>query len=100
MSLSLVSLNTRGLRDIAKRKALFLFAKQLKTDFVFFQESHSADKDAKFWRSQWNNDLWFAHGSERSAGVTSLKNAFSGNVLEAFPDPFGHFLCLHISWNN
>lgn len=100
MSLSLVSLNTRGLRDIVKRKALFLFAKQLKTDFVFFQESHSVANDAKFWRSQWNNDLWFAHGSERSAGVTTLKNTFSGNVLEAFPDPFGHFLCLLISWNN
>lgn len=37
MSLSLVSLNTRGLRDIVKKKDLFLFAKQLKTDFVFFK---------------------------------------------------------------
>lgn len=40
MSLSLISLNTRGLRDIVKRKALFLFAKQLKTDLVFFSKSH------------------------------------------------------------
>lgn len=37
---------------------------------------------------------------QRSAGVTSLKNTFSGNVLEAFPDTFGNFLCLLVSWNN
>lgn len=100
MSLSVVSLNTRGLRENVKRKALFLFAKQFKTDFVFFQETHSVGNDAKFWRSQWNNDLWFAHGSERSAGVATLKNTFSGNVLEVFSDHFGHFLCLLLSWNN
>lgn len=41
MSFSIFSLNARGLRNNIKRKALFLFAKQLKTDFVFFQESHS-----------------------------------------------------------
>ncbi len=84
MSLSIVSLNTRGLRDTVKRKALFLLAKQLKTDFIFFQETHSVVNDVKFWRSQWNNDVWFAHGSERSAGVATLKNNFSGNVLEVF----------------
>lgn len=100
MSLSVVSLNTRGLRENVKRKALFLFAKQFKTDFVFFQETHSVGNDVKFWRSQWNNDLWFAHGSERSAGVATLKNTFSGNVLEVFSDHFGHFLCLLLSWNN
>ncbi len=100
MSFSIVSLNTRGLRDTVKRKALFLFAKQLKTDFIFFQETHSVVNDVKFWRSQWNNDIWFAHGSERSAGVATLKNNFSGNVLEVFSDPFGHFLCLLLCWNN
>ncbi len=100
MSLSIVSLNNRGLRETFKRKALFLFAKQLKTDFLFFQETHSVVNDVKFWRSQWNNDIWFAHGSERSAGVATLKNNFSGNVLEVFSDLFGHFLCLLLCWNN
>lgn len=100
MCLSIVSLNTRGLRDITKRKALFLFAKQLKTNFVFFQESHSVVDDIRLWRSQWNNDIWFAHGSERSAGVATLKNNFSGKVLEASTDPLGHFTCLLIACNN
>ncbi len=36
MSISIVSLNARGLRDNVKRKALFLYAKSFKTDFCFF----------------------------------------------------------------
>lgn len=91
--LSLFSLNVRGIRQSIKRKALFLFAKQLKPDFCFFQESHSTVNDIKFWRSQWGNDLWFSHGTERSAGVTTLRNAFKGNILHSDSDSNGHFLC-------
>ncbi len=91
--LSLFSLNVRGISHNVKRKALFLFAKQLKPDFVFFQESHSSVSDVKFWRSQWGNDLWFSHGTERSAGVTTLRNAFKGNILHSDCDSYGHFLC-------
>lgn len=42
--------------------------------------------------------MWFAHGSERSAGVTSLKNTFLEMFWRHFQ--FGHFLFLLISWNN
>lgn len=73
MSFSIFCLNARGLRNNIKRKALFLCAKQLKTDFVFFQESHSLAKDSNFWKSQWGNDIWLSHGSEHSAGVSCLK---------------------------
>ncbi|KAA0720804.1 hypothetical protein E1301_Tti011443 [Triplophysa tibetana] len=94
MSISIISLNARGLRDITKRKALFLYAKSFKTDFCFFQESHSVASDAAFWKNQWNNDVWMAHGSERSAGVLTLKNLFAGDVLHYFSDPNGHFLLM------
>ena len=100
LSLSILSLNARGLRNSVKRKALFLFAKQFRTDFCFFQESHSILADANFWRSQWGNDIWLSRGSERSAGVTTLKNTFDGNILHSECDPFGHFICLVISYND
>lgn len=100
MSLSLVSLNARGLRQNCKRKALFLFAKQLKTDFIYFQESHSISADINFWRSQWGNDIWFSHGSERSAGVTTAKNSFSGDVLHSDCDSLGHYILLVVRFNN
>jgi len=71
--LSLISFNVRGLRNIVKRKALFLFAKQFRADFCFVQEAHSIKEDTKFWTSQWGNSVWFARGSEHSAGVIHFK---------------------------
>lgn len=99
MSLSLFSLNARGLKNNIKRKALFLFSKRHKVDFCFFQESHSTSKDAKFWRTQWGNDIWLSHGSEHSAGVAIMKYNFNGNVLETDIDPSGHFLLIIIVVN-
>lgn len=50
MSFSIVSLNARGLRDVVKRKALFLFSRQFGSGFVFFQESHSKGNEVNFWK--------------------------------------------------
>lgn len=99
MSLSLFSLNARGLKNNVKRKALFLFSKRHKVDFCFFQESHSTSKDTKFWRSQWGNEIWLSHGSEHSAGVGIMRYNFNGNILETSIDPSGHFLLMIIVIN-
>ena len=69
LSLSLMSINARGLKHFEKRKALFLFAKKKKTDLCFFQECHSTANYCNFWRSQWGDNICLAHGSEHSAGV-------------------------------
>lgn len=100
MSLSVVSLNARGLRDNLKCKALFLFIKQQKSYFCFLQESRSTIDDTKFWKNQWGNDLWFSHVSERSAGVTSLKNKFEGAILHSESDSNGRFLILIIKFDD
>lgn len=92
-TLSFLSLNARGLHNNVKCKALFLFARQFKSDFVYLQESHSNSDDANFWRSQWGNSIWLSHGTERSAGVATLKNRFNGDVLLTECDPAGHFIC-------
>ncbi len=100
MSISIVSLNARGLRDNVKRKALFLYAKSFKTDFCFFQEPHSLFNDSTFWKNQWGNEVWMAHGSEHSAGVMIMKNHFAGSVLQNYIDPKGHFILQLICVNN
>lgn len=97
--MSIVSLNARGLRNITKRKALFLFVKQLNTDLSFCQESHSNSNDENFWRSQWGNELWFSHCSERSAGVLTLKHKYNGDILHTDTDPKGHFICQVVDYN-
>ena len=97
--MSIVSLNARGLRNITKRKALFLFVKQLNTDLSFCQESHSTSSDVNFWRTQWGNELWFSHCSERSAGVLTMKQRYNGDILHTDTDLKGHYICQVISYN-
>ncbi len=94
MSLSIVSLNCRGLRNIVKRKAIFLYLKRFNTDFCFLQECHSDTQDVNFWRSQWGLDLWLAHGTTHSAGVCILKNRFKGKILSSECDTSGHYILL------
>lgn len=89
-----VSVNTRGLRNIVKRKAFFLFCKEAKADFVFLQESHSCSEDETFCKKQWGKESWFSHGSNRSAGVTILKDKFNGKVLDKRIDDKGHYIFL------
>jgi len=100
MSLSLMSINARGLKNSVKRKALFLFAKKNKTDFCFFQECHSTANDCSFWRSQWGDNIWLAHGSEHSAGVGIFRYNFNGNIQNTDLDSSGHFLIMVITKNN
>ncbi|KAF7644176.1 hypothetical protein LDENG_00226450 [Lucifuga dentata] len=99
MSLSLWSVNARGLRNVIKRKALFLFMKEHKADFCLFQECHSTKKDFNFWTSHWGNQIWLAHGSEYSAGVGIFKNKFDGDTPETDLDNLGHFCFLIITLN-
>ncbi len=100
MSLSIVSLNCRGLRNIVKRKAIFLYLKCFNTDFCFLQECHSDIKDVNFWRTQWGLDLWLAHGTTHSAGVCVLKNRFKGKILHSECDTSGHYILLALEISN
>ena len=88
------------MRQNVKRKALFLFAKQQKTDFSFFQETHSVIDDASLWKAQWGNDIWFSNGTERAAGAATLKNCFDGNILHSKVDPNGHYFILIVDIND
>ena len=80
-ALNVMSLNTRGIRDITKRKALFLHCKHSNSDIILLQETHSCESDMKFWKSQWGHSLYPSHGSNHSAGVMTLLHKFKGDVL-------------------
>ena len=87
------------MRQNVKRKALFLFARQQKTDLSFFQETHSVIDDASLWKAQWGNDIWFLNGTERAAGAATLKNCFDGNILHSKGEPNGHYFILIVDIN-
>lgn len=96
-SISLLSVNARGLRDLTKRKSLFLFCKGKKAQFIFLQETHSKDEDSTFWSQQWGDKTYFSHGTSKSAGVAILLQKFSGQILHNIADEHGHWLILIVT---
>uniref|UniRef100_A0A3Q2QH20 exodeoxyribonuclease III n=1 Tax=Fundulus heteroclitus TaxID=8078 RepID=A0A3Q2QH20_FUNHE len=100
MSLSFVSINVRGLKNIVKRKAFFLFCKEQQANFFFLQETHSETTDGKFWKQQWGDEILFSHGTSPSAGVMVLFNKFPGKVIGHKIDPDGHWLIMVIEMHD
>jgi len=86
------SLNVRGLKDIVKRKAVFLFCKGQKANCIFLQETHSLDSDESFWTNQWGEKMFFSHGSNRSGGVAICFNKCPGEIIVHKDDGSGHWL--------
>ncbi len=91
-NLSFISLNTRGLKDNVKRKAIFLYCKGQKAHYVFLQETHSCTTDATSWTSQWGDKVLFSHGTSKSAGVAICFNRCPGNVTTHKAVENGHWL--------
>ena len=94
MSISVLSVNARGIRNELKRKSIFLYCQNKGADFYFIQESHASDTDLSYWRSQWGKDVWFSCGSNRSAGVAILLGRFKGQVIKHLTDTDGRWITL------
>ncbi len=94
-SLSIVTLNVRGLRDSVKRKAIFLFCKSA-ADLIFLQEIHSGETDVRFW----GNSISFSYGSNHSAGTAIMLHCFKGTVLETLSSDEGRWVIAVIKQDN
>ncbi len=99
-SLSIASLNVRGIRENTKRNALFLYFKRSDADIIVCQETHSTDLDVKFWKSQRGNFIYFGHGTSHSAGVMVLLHRFKGDVLNCAADENGRWIVLTVKLDN
>lgn len=96
-ALRLISLNTNGIRQTSKRKALFYKLRNFDADFVMLQEIHSTQQDQKIWLSEWGGDGVFAHGKSNSRGVcTLMKRGCASSITCTIGDPDGRFLITQI----
>ena len=84
----LVCLNVRGLKNQRKRRSIFSYLKDQKSDFYLPQETHSEPRDELIWKSEWRRDIFFSHGSNHRKGVCILLNPFSAIKIEScYCDP-------------
>ena len=97
-SLSIMSMNCRGLRDQFKRKDVFNYLRNLKADIYFLQDTHFIHSDENLIRSQWGFDHFSSYGTNNSRGVSILLNStFDFKLIHSDHDAQGNLVSIDIS---
>ena len=100
MSIKIVSLNVRGLRDELKRRAIFNYYRT-RANIICLQETHSECRDEKRWVAEWSGDILFAHGASNSRGVCVLLQKGMGKLVsDVKTDEAGRKIKFNILINN
>ncbi len=95
MELSVISFNKGHSRYCKKKSNIFVLQRN-EGRFLFFYKNPTSSEDVPFWKNQWGDDLWLAHGTNHSAGVIILKGSFRGKILYNQCDVKGHWVILVI----
>ena len=91
----------RGLGDLQKRRRVFNYLKQLKSDVFLLQETHSTVESEELWRKQWRGSIFFSHGESNARGVCVLvKDSLDATIKVASADPEGRYLVLEVEINH
>ena len=95
----ILSYNTRGIGDEAKRKKIFNFFKRNSSgkSIIFLQETHSTKQVENLWRHQWHGDMIFSHGTSNSKGCCiAFRYDLEYKLLSPeISDENGRFIILH-----
>ncbi len=83
LDINFYSLNANGLRNKAKRIAVFTKLKKLGKGIFLLEETHSIKTTENTWTSQWGNqNIKFSHGSSNSRSVAILFSCELDNNFE------------------
>lgn len=97
--LSVLTLNTNGIRSAPKRRALFTKLRNMKADFIMLQEIHSTPNEEKIWCTEWGALGVFSHGVSNSRGVCILFNKeCEFKVVNTIKDDDGRFLIIQVEY--
>ena len=87
--------NVNGLGDFRARQRNFNFILKQKKDIIFWQETHSTEKDESIWRNEVRSEIIFSHGTSMSRGVCIiLRKTPDIKLLDSVKDPKGRFYWL------
>ena len=95
VTFKMLSVNAREMRSLEKRKAVFGWLIRQGVDICFLQETCSTKEVEKVWKTQWQGDMFFSHGTVHSRGVLILvKNELEFKLNHVRQDSQGRFIVL------
>ena len=99
MTLNIMSLNVRGIRNDVKRRSIFEFYRK-RCDILCLQETHSTVEDEKLWTNEWGGKCIFSHGTSNSRGVViCVKRDCKWDIKCATSDGDGRFATCMASYD-
>ena len=100
-TLKITSFNVRGLGDKLKRNSIFEFLKKKHKGVVFLQETHTNKNSERLWKSEWQGQIFFSHGTSTKCGVAILlPRKFDMKINSVRADTNGRYLLLDIHVND
>ena len=100
MSVKIISLNVRGIRNEIKRRTIFNYCRD-RADISCLMETHSDEKSIKSWILEWGGKMIYAHGETDSKGVCILfKRGLDINITKTVIDENGRFAAAKITYNS
>ena len=98
MVFNVLSLNVRGLNKMIKRRQIFCWLHQQKSDVVFLQETYSSVQNLKSWEAEWGGKMIGSHGTNHSRGVMILfKSKLAVNIEQIISDKNGRYILAEAS---
>ena len=95
VDINIVSLNTRGLGDRYKRRAVIQWLISKKSQICFLQETHSTPESENDWNNCWPGKIVFSHGASNSRGVAiMISNDIDFEINKAEHDSCGRYILL------
>ena len=100
MVINIISLNTRGLRESNKRRAIFNFYRK-KCHVMCLQETHSQIEDADLWTAEWGGRAYYSHGVTNARGVAIFVNkSLRDKITVVDSDSQGRVISVVINHND
>ena len=102
LNFDVISLNTRGLGNFAKRKKIFNYVKKhvSRRGIILLQETHSVQKDEKVWTNQFGcgkGSIIFSHGKSDARGVlVAFREAVDYKINSQHVDNNGRYIVLNL----
>lgn len=87
----------RGLADMGKRRLVLHWLKDREANVILLQETHSTKDTEHLWKSDWEGDIIFSHGTSSARGACILfKKGVGKEIFQAIADENGRFVILDI----